>query len=158
MGIPPVLFVHGFGTSHESTWVNNGWTALLEDAGREVIGVDMLGHGSAEKPTATEDYDKLEDQVFSHFPSNQVDAVIGYFENRDFDKVSAQTIGTVLMQQAKLDDVNVFELLDTLKGLDTLQLSAVVTEVLNYNRSKVSTLGYRLNTSTDKLETRNVLV
>ena len=51
-----------------------------------------------------------------------------------------------------------FELLDTLKGLDTLQLSAVVTEVLNYNRSKVSTLGYRLNTSTDKLETRNVLV
>lgn len=92
------------------------------------------------------------------FPSNQVDAVIGYFENRNFDKVSAQTIGTVLMQQAKLDDVNVFELLDTLKGLDTLQLSAVVTEVLNYNRSKVSTLGYRLNTSTDKLETRNVLV
>ena len=89
---------------------------------------------------------------------DRVDAVIGYFENRDFDKISAQTIGTVLMQQAKLDDVNVFELLDTLKGLDTLQLSAVVTEVLNYNRSKVSTLGYRLNTSTDKLETRNVLV
>ena len=78
--------------------------------------------------------------------------------DRNFDKTSAQTIGTVLMQQAKLDDVNVFELLDTLKGLDTLQLSAVVTEVLNYNRSKVSTLGYRLNTSTDKLETRNVLV
>ncbi|MEC7810000.1 MAG: alpha/beta fold hydrolase [Actinomycetota bacterium] len=75
MGIPPVLFVHGFGTSHESTWVNNGWTALLEDAGREVIGVDMLGHGSAEKPTVAEDYDKLEDQVFSHFPSNQVDAI-----------------------------------------------------------------------------------
>ena len=92
------------------------------------------------------------------FPSNQVDAVIGFFENRNFDKISAQTIGTVLMQQAKLDDVNVFELLDTLKGLDPLQLSAVVTEVLNYNRSKVSTLGYKLNTSTDKLETRNVLV
>ena len=97
-------------------------------------------------------------QASLSFPSNQVDAVIGYFENRDFDKVSAQTIGTVLMQQAKLDDVNVFELLDTLKGLDTLQLSAVVTEVLNYNRSKISTLGYRLNTATDKLETRNVLV
>ncbi|MAV94574.1 MAG: hypothetical protein CMA31_02670 [Euryarchaeota archaeon] len=92
------------------------------------------------------------------FPSNQVDAVIGFFENRNFDKISAQTIGTVLMQQAKLDDVNVFELLDTLKGLDTLQLSAVVTEVLNYNRSKVSTLGYKITSATDKLETRNVLV
>ena len=92
------------------------------------------------------------------YPSNQVDAVIGFFENRGFDKVSAQTIGTVLMQQARLDDVNVFELIDTLKGLDSLQLSSIVTEVLNYNRSKISTLGYKIDTSTDKLETRNVLV
>ena len=75
MGMPPVLFVHGFGTSHDSTWVTNGWTALLEDAGREVIGVDMLGHGSAEKPTSPEEYDKLEGQVFAHFPSKQVDAI-----------------------------------------------------------------------------------
>ena len=92
------------------------------------------------------------------FPSNEVDAVIGYFENRDFDKVSAQTIGTILMQQAKIDNVNVFELLDTLKGIDDLQLSSIVAEVLNYNRSKISTLGYKLHPSTDKLETRNVLV
>lgn len=92
------------------------------------------------------------------FPSNEVDAVIGYFENRGFDKVSAQTIGTILMQQAKIDDVNVFELLDTLKGLDELQLSSIVAEVLNYNRSKISTLGYKLKSDTDKLETRNVLV
>ena len=62
------------------------------------------------------------------------------------------------MQQAKLDDVNVFELLDTLKGLDALQLSAVVTEVINYNRSKISTLGYKLDKSANKLEVRNVLV
>ena len=92
------------------------------------------------------------------FPTNQVDAVIGFFENRGFDKTSAQTIGTILMQQARLDDVNVFELLDTLKGWDALKLSAVVTEILNYNRSKVSTLGYKLKSDTEKLETRNVLV
>ncbi len=92
------------------------------------------------------------------FPTNQVDAVIGFFENRDFDKISAQTIGTILMQQARLDNVNVFELLDTLKGLDSLQLSSIVTEILNYNRSKISTLGYKIDNSGDKLEKRNVLV
>ena len=92
------------------------------------------------------------------FPTNQVDAVIGFFENRGFDKTSAQTIGTILMQQARLDDVNVFELLDTLKGWDALKLSAVVTEILNYNRSKISTLGYKIDSSDSKLEKRNVLV
>ena len=92
------------------------------------------------------------------FPSNQVDAVIGFFESREFDPISARTLGTILMQQARLDNVNVFELLDTLKGTDRLQLSAVVTEILNYNRSKISTLGYRVDSSSDKLEKRNVLV
>ena len=62
------------------------------------------------------------------------------------------------MQQARLDDVNVFELLDTLKGWDALKLSAVVTEILNYNRSKISTLGYKIDSSDSKLEKRNVLV
>ena len=92
------------------------------------------------------------------FPSNQVDAVIGFFESRNFDRVSAQTLGTILMQQARIDDVKVFELLDTLKGIDSIQLSALVTEILNYNRSKISTLGYRIDSSNDKLEKRNVLV
>ena len=92
------------------------------------------------------------------FPSNEVDAVVGFFESREFDPTSARTLGTVLMQQARLDGVKVFELLDTLKGTDRLQLSAVVTEILNYNRSKISTLGYRVDSSSDKLEKRNVLV
>jgi hypothetical protein len=64
----------------------------------------------------------------------------------------------VLLQQARLDDVNVFQLLDTLKGLTELQLSAVVTEVLNYNRQKNSTLGYRVEDTSELLEKRNVLI
>ncbi len=92
------------------------------------------------------------------FPSNEVDAVVGFFESREFDPTSARTLGTILMQQARLDNVKVFELLDTLKGIETLQLSSIVTEVLNYNRSKISTLGYRVDSSDNKLEKRNVLV
>ena len=75
MSSPPVVCLHGFGTSYKSTWVTNGWTALLEDAGREVIGIDMLGHGSAEKPTNPSAYEALEEDVLSHFPDTPVDAI-----------------------------------------------------------------------------------
>ena len=75
MGVPPVVFVHGFGTSHNAPWVTNGWTALWEDAGREVIGIDMLGHGSAEKPTNPDAYEDLEQNVLDQFPDSPVDAI-----------------------------------------------------------------------------------
>ena len=47
---PPVVLVHGWGGSFESTWQRSGFTALLEDAGLDVVGVDLLGHGTAPKP------------------------------------------------------------------------------------------------------------
>tara|TARA_Y100000389_G_C17288096_1_gene426551 strand:+ start:266 stop:628 length:363 start_codon:yes stop_codon:yes gene_type:complete len=92
------------------------------------------------------------------FPSNEVDAVIGFFEKRGFENTSAISTATVLLNQAKLDGVKIFELLDTLKGLDNVQLSSVVSEVLNYNRLRTSTLGFRLTTSTNTAEKRNVVV
>ena len=92
------------------------------------------------------------------FPSNQVDAVIGFFTKRGFDKEAAVSVGSVLLQQAKIDSVNVFQLLDTLKGLDSVQLSSIVTEVLNYNRSKTSTLGFKRTQQVEKLEKRNIVV
>jgi hypothetical protein len=62
------------------------------------------------------------------------------------------------MQQAKIDNVKIFELIDTLGGFDQVQLSSVITEILNYNRSKISTLGYKVDQATNKLETRNIVV
>jgi len=91
------------------------------------------------------------------FPSNQVDAVIGFFENRNFDKTAAIAVSTVLLKQAKIDNVNVFKLLDTLKGLEAVQLSAVVTEVLNYSRARTSTLGFKRTESSNKTEKRNIV-
>lgn len=91
------------------------------------------------------------------FPANQVDAVIAFFEKRGFDKAGATSVGTVLLQQAKLDNVNVFTLLDTLRGLEDAQISAVVAEILNYNRSKVSTLGFTNREFVENLENRNIV-
>ncbi len=71
----PVVLVHGFGTSFDLTWVHNGWVDLLADEGREVIGVDLLGHGSAPKPHDPEAYDDLGQRVLDALPDTPVDAI-----------------------------------------------------------------------------------
>lgn len=71
----PVVLVHGFGTSFELTWVHNGWVDLLADEGREVIGVDLLGHGHAPKPTDPDAYDDLGERVRDALPEGPVDAI-----------------------------------------------------------------------------------
>jgi|TARA_Y200000002_G_scaffold114184_1_gene93501 hypothetical protein len=91
------------------------------------------------------------------FPSNDVDAVIGFLINKGFDTVAAQSTGSVLLQQAKIDGIKVFELLDTLKSLDKLQLSYTVAQVLNFNRQKTSTLGFRVENTDTPLEARNIM-
>jgi len=72
---PPVVLVHGFGTSHELTWVHNGWVDLLGDEGRPVIGVDLLGHGGAPKPHEPEAYEDLGGRVLDALPDEPVDAI-----------------------------------------------------------------------------------
>ncbi len=72
---PDVLLVHGFGTSFTATWRHNGWADLLADAGRKIIGVDLLGHGTSPKPSDPEDYRDLEDRVLASLPDEPVDAV-----------------------------------------------------------------------------------
>jgi hypothetical protein len=100
------------------------------------------------------------DQYFTaplSFPANEVDAVLGFFTNRGFEKSAAQSIATVIMQQAKLDGIKVFEILDTLKGLNDIQISNVVTEIMNYNREKISTIGYKISEVPDRTEARNII-
>ena len=92
------------------------------------------------------------------FPSNQIDAVVGFFLKNGFDIESARSTGIVILNQARQDNVNVFELLDTLKTLTDVQLSQVVAQVLNAYREKTSLLGYRVAPLVDDYESRNILV
>jgi pimeloyl-ACP methyl ester carboxylesterase len=71
----PVVLVHGWGGSFESTWQATGFTELLRDAGRAVIGVDLLGHGTAPKPHDPEAYDDLTGRVLEALPDEPVDAI-----------------------------------------------------------------------------------
>jgi pimeloyl-ACP methyl ester carboxylesterase len=69
--------VHGFGSSFDLNWRQNGWVDLLADAGRQVIGVDLLGHGTAPKPHDEDAYRDLGERVRDALPGNgtPVDAV-----------------------------------------------------------------------------------
>lgn len=67
--------MHGWGGSFDSTWQANGFTELLRDAGRTVIGVDLLGHGSAPKPHDPVEYDDLTTRVAEACPDGVVDAI-----------------------------------------------------------------------------------
>jgi pimeloyl-ACP methyl ester carboxylesterase len=71
----PVLLVHGFATNSARTWGETGMLDLLGDAGREVIAVDLLGHGEADKPHDPAAYEHLEDDVLARLPDGPVDAV-----------------------------------------------------------------------------------
>ena len=92
------------------------------------------------------------------FPSVQIDAVVGFFLKREFDVESARSTAIVLLNQARIENVNVFELLDKLTPLTDVQLSQVVAQVLNTYREKTSLLGYRIETLKNDYETRNILV
>ena len=115
-------------------------------------------------PTTPKTNDKNVTEFFDNyfteklsFPTNEVDAVIGFFQKRGFDESSSISTATILLNQAKLDNVKVFELLDTLKGLEEVQISAVVAEVVNLNRPKTSVVGTKSNNQIQSLDHRNIL-
>lgn len=70
-----MVLVHGWGGSFASTWERSGFTALLADAGRDVIGVDLLGHGTAPKPHDPAAYVDLSARIVDALPGTPVDAV-----------------------------------------------------------------------------------
>lgn len=87
-----------------------------------------------------------------------LDSTIVFFEGRGFGTTAAQSVSTVLLSQAKIEGINVFKFLDTLKGLDEVQLSRVVREILNYNRVRISVLGDKIENSNNvEYEKRNLL-
>jgi pimeloyl-ACP methyl ester carboxylesterase len=71
----PVLMVHGFASSFERNWREPGWADVLTEQGRHVIGVDLLGHGTAAKPDDPAAYAHLERSITAALPDGQVDAV-----------------------------------------------------------------------------------
>ena len=49
-GGPPVMLVHGFGSSHGQNWKSTGWYSTLTAAGFAILAMDCRGHGMSGKP------------------------------------------------------------------------------------------------------------
>jgi len=116
----------------------------------------QTGYSSSDQPVR-----ELFDAYYTEkleFPSNDVDAVLAYFGKRGFGDRASASIASTLLQQAKLDSVPVFKLLDTLKGFDDSQLSGLVAEILNYTRGKTSSLGFQVPAENNIVESRNIEV
>lgn len=77
------------------------------------------------------------------FNAVDVDAAVGFFTARGFDKEAALVTASTILTQSKSEGVPVFQLLDTIKNLDEIQLTAVIAQVLNNNRVQSSLVGYR---------------
>ncbi|MEY2475224.1 MAG: hypothetical protein QOG87_539 [Actinomycetota bacterium] len=75
MQAAPVVLVHGFASSFHRNWREPGWVDLLEEGGRTVIPVDLLGHGDAPKPHDPAAYADLESGVEAVLPEGPVDGL-----------------------------------------------------------------------------------
>jgi len=89
--------------------------------------------------------------------ASTVDAVVGFFESKGFEIDSAASLSSVLLEQAKAENINVFSLIDSLKKYNKVQLSKVVAVILNSKQEKSSLLGFKTE-SKDKLEQRNIII
>jgi len=73
--------------------------------------------------------------------STTYDVMIGYFSSRGFGEDASRSMAYIIIKQATLDNYNPFDLIETMKGLTDVEISGLITEILNYNRFKTSSLG-----------------
>ena len=91
------------------------------------------------------------------FNVGDYDATIGFFVKRGFARASAESTAYVILAQAKIDNVNPQEVLDKLGHATEIQLSEIITIILNANRYKSSRLGVRQTLTTTETVSRNIL-
>jgi hypothetical protein len=104
--------------------------------------------------------DQLKDGSYvepHQFNQNDYDATIAFFVKRGFTRESAETTSYIILQQAKIDEVSVGEILDKLTYASPSQLSELITIVLNENRFKTSKLGVRANRRENEVVSRNII-
>ena len=77
MNTTPVVLLHGLATSAARTWGENGWIDLIQESGRTVLAIDLLGHGNAPKPHDPAAYEELEALVAAQLPGQPCD-IIGF--------------------------------------------------------------------------------
>jgi len=86
-----------------------------------------------------------------------LNAMVSFFTSKGFDQTAAENVALVIITQAKKDDLNPMQVLDTLRGLGEVEISALVAEIINFNRFKTSFLGYTRGFQINEEVSRNVM-
>jgi hypothetical protein len=69
------------------------------------------------------------------------DSMKTFFESKGFGSSAAESMAYVIIRQAKIDNLNPHTIIETLTGMDSVHISSLVTEIVNYNRYKTSSIG-----------------
>jgi hypothetical protein len=72
---------------------------------------------------------------------NDVEVMRGFFESKNFDRGSAESITYMILRTAKQSNYKTEEILDALNSYNSTQLNEFLLNILNFNRIKTSTLG-----------------
>ncbi len=64
----PLVLLHGFGSTFEHNWEQNGWVDILADFDCTVPVIDLPGHGRSVRSTDPEAYASVEEDVASVLP------------------------------------------------------------------------------------------
>ena len=91
------------------------------------------------------------------FNTGEYDAAIAFFVKRGFARTSAESTAYVILAQAKIDNISPQSILDKLSGVTDIQLSELITIILNANRYKSSRLGVRQTLTTKETVSRNII-
>lgn len=115
-----------------------------------------LPPNTSAKNTMVKAFDAYNNQTIE-LDTSTLSSMQGFFQSKGFDTVASESISVVIMKQAKSDNLNPMKVLDTLKGFDAVELSALVAEIINFNRFKTSFLGYARAVNTPEEISRNIL-
>ena len=70
MATPPssLVLLHGFASSFDHTWRQNGWVDILGDFGCSAPDIDLPGHGNSERSADPGSYASVEEDVAALLP------------------------------------------------------------------------------------------
>ena len=89
---------------------------------------------------------------------NDVTALEQFFTSKGFELSAAQNVAYQILVAAKATTYNVQEIIDSLRPYDKIALNDFLINLINYNRSKSSSLGTIVPFSTADHVKRNILV
>jgi pimeloyl-ACP methyl ester carboxylesterase len=80
---PPtsLALVHGFSSTFDHTWRQNGWVDILGDVGCDAPAFDLPGHGSSSRPTDPAAYASLVEDVAATLP--EATGAVGFSAGAD---------------------------------------------------------------------------